>query len=54
MYCDELLFVKDGRIAVKGPTAEVMQAQNLMSIYGVEGYIRPHAADGRPQVDFRR
>ncbi len=54
MYCDELLFVKDGRIAVQGPTAEVMQAQTLWSIYGVEGYIRPHAANGRPQVDFRR
>ena len=54
MYCDELLFVKGGRIAVQGPTAEVMQAQTLLSIYGVEGYIRPHAADGRPQVDFRR
>ncbi len=54
MYCDELLFVKDGRIAVQGPTTEVMRAQTLLSIYGVEGYIRPHAADGRPQVDFRR
>ena len=54
MYCDELLFVKDGKITVKGPTADVMRAQTLQSVYGVEGHIRPHAADGRPQVDFRR
>ncbi len=54
MYCDELLFIKHGRIAERGPTAEVMRADTLLSIYGVEGQIRPHAADGRPQVDFRR
>ena len=54
MYCDELLFVKDGKITVKGPTADVMRAQTLQSVYGVEGHIRPHTADGRPQVDFRR
>ncbi len=53
MYGDELLFVKDGQIAVQGPTADVMRAETLRSIFGVEGHIRPHAADGRPQVDFR-
>ncbi len=54
MYCDELLFIKDGRIAEQGPTAEVLRAETLRAIYGVEGHIRPHAANGRPQVDFRR
>ena len=54
MYCDELLFVKHGQINVQGPTADVMRAETLLSIYGVEGHIRPHATDGRPQVDFRR
>ncbi len=54
MYGDELLFIKDGRIAEQGPTADVMRAETLRTIYGVEGHIRPHADDGRPQVDFRR
>ena len=54
MYCDELLFIKDGRIAEQGPTEAVMRTEILASIYGVEGHIRPHAAHGRPQVDFRR
>ncbi len=54
MYCDDLLFIKDGAITVKGPTADVMRAETLQSVYGVQGQIRPHAADGRPQVDFRR
>ena len=54
MYADELLFIKDGRIAEQGPTDAVMQANTLASIYGVTGQIRPHAVDGRPQVDFSR
>ena len=54
MYCDELLFVKDGGIAVQGPTAEVMRTDTLQSIYGVEAHIRPHSAYGLPQVDFIR
>ncbi len=54
MYADELLFIKDGRIAEQGPTDAVMRANTLASIYGVEGHIRPHAVDGRPQVDFSR
>ena len=54
MYCDELLFIKDGRIAEQGPTDAVMRAETLLAIYGVAGHIRPHADDGRPQVDFRR
>ncbi len=54
MYADELLFIKDGRIAEQGPTAAVMRANTLASIYGVEGHIRSHVVDGRPQVDFSR
>ena len=54
MYCDELLFVKNGGIAVQGPTAEVMRADTLQSIYGVDGHIRPHTTYGLPQVDFSR
>jgi iron complex transport system ATP-binding protein len=54
MYCDDLLFLQDGRIAVQGPTAEVMQADTLRAVYGVEGHIRTHVEYDLPQVDFRR
>ena len=54
MYCDDLLFLQDGRIGAQGPTAEVMQADTLHAIYGVKGRIRAHAEYGLPQVDFRR
>jgi ABC-type hemin transport system ATPase subunit len=54
MYCDELLFLKDGAITVEGPTGEVLRADTLQTIYGVDGHIRPHAAHDVPQVDFRR
>ena len=54
MYCDELLFMKDGEIALQGPTADVVRADTLLSIYGVEGRIRTHSLYGLPQVDFNR
>jgi iron complex transport system ATP-binding protein len=54
MYCDELLFLREGRIAFQGPTEEVLQAEILQAIYGVEGRIRPHTEYGLPQVEFRR
>jgi len=54
MYCDELLFLRGGRVAVQGPTEDVMQAETLQVVYGVYGHIRPHAEYGLPQVDFRR
>ena len=54
LYCDKLLFLREGRLVVQGPTEEVMQAETLQHVYGVGGCIRPHAEYGLPQVDFRR
>lgn len=54
LYCDELLFLKEGRLVVQGPTAEAMQAGTLETVYGVSGHIRPHVEYGLPQMDFRR
>jgi len=54
LYCDELLFLQEGRLVVQGPTAEVLREDTLEAVYGVGGSIRPHAAYNLPQVDFRR
>jgi iron complex transport system ATP-binding protein len=54
LYCDELLFLQDGRIVSQGPTETVMKAEILQAVYGVEGRIRPHTEYGLPQVDFKR
>lgn len=54
LYCDELLFLQAGRLIVQGPTADVLRADTLETVYGVGGRIRPHAEYGLPQVDFRR
>lgn len=54
LYCDELLFMKEGQLVVQGPTAEVMRVETLQTVYGVSGHIRPHVVYGLPQMDFRR
>jgi len=54
LYCDELLFLQAGGLVAQGTTAEVMRADVLEAVYGVDGRIRPHAEYGLPQVDFRR
>jgi iron complex transport system ATP-binding protein len=54
LYCDELLFLQEGCLVAQGPTTEVMRADILEAVYGVDGRIRPHADYGLPQVDFRR
>jgi iron complex transport system ATP-binding protein len=54
LYCDELLFLQEGSLVAQGPTTEVMRADILEEVYGVDGRIRPHAEYGLPQVDFRR
>jgi iron complex transport system ATP-binding protein len=54
LYCDELLFLQEGRLLIQGPTADVMRADTLQAVYGVSGCIRPHVEYGLPQADFRR
>ena len=54
LYCDELLFLQEGRLVAQGPTNEIVRADILKAVYGVDGRIRPHAEYGLPQVDFRR
>ena len=54
LYCDELLFLQEGGLVAQGPTSDVLRADILETVYGVDGHIRPHAEYGLPQVDFRR
>ena len=54
LYCDELLFLQAGGLVAQGPTNDVLRADILEKVYGVDGHIRPHAEYGLPQVDFRR
>jgi iron complex transport system ATP-binding protein len=53
-YCDQLIFMKDGRIQVAGETARVLDEDILKNIFGVEAKLVVEPAIGAPQVVFLR
>ena len=52
LYCQRLIFLKDGRISIDGPTLETFTADNLSSIYQTEVKITEHPHTGAPQAMF--
>jgi iron complex transport system ATP-binding protein len=38
-YCDRLLLIDDGRIIADGPPAEVLTAERLRAVYGIDAAI---------------
>ncbi len=52
LYCDRLVFLKKGRVAHQGPTAEVFTREILMEIYETDLDIVAHPRTGAPQVLF--
>jgi len=49
-YCDELLVLKDGRMAAYGPPADVLTEATISQVYGTEPVVLAHPVGGRPQV----
>lgn len=49
LYCERLLFLKNGRLVLDGPTNEVFTEQNLTQIYETPIKIYPHPVTGAPQ-----
>lgn len=49
-YCDRLLLVNDGQSQASGMPAEVMTADTLRQVYGVEVVVAEHPLTGRPYV----
>jgi iron complex transport system ATP-binding protein len=54
MYCDALLFMQNGRVAVHGATTRVLTPETLHDIYGVRARVMYPAESNAPQVVFRR
>jgi iron complex transport system ATP-binding protein len=54
MYCDELLFLKDGRLAAQGTPAEVLTAETLAAVFGVSARVSRDPDGGTLQVSYRR
>lgn len=52
-YCDELIFMKEGRIVRHGPTGVVLTPATIREVFGVESEVRPDPFSRARQVFFR-
>jgi len=52
LYCKRLIFLKDGRIALDGPTHETFTDNNLSEIYETDVRVSKHPVTGSPQAHF--
>lgn len=50
LYCDRLVFLKEGKIAGMGATGKVFNEETLSEIYGTDVRIVPHPVTGVPQA----
>ncbi|MFE2757320.1 ABC transporter ATP-binding protein [Actinosynnema sp. NPDC059335] len=49
-YADRLVAMKDGRIVVAGPPAEVLTEPNLLEVFGLDARVVPDPVSGAPLV----
>lgn len=52
-YCDDILFMKDGKKHCFGPTAEVMTAQRIHDVFGVDARVGADLYGQKQQVALR-
>ncbi|WP_028588007.1 ABC transporter ATP-binding protein [Desulfocurvus vexinensis] len=52
LYCDALVFLKDGRVAAAGPVKDVFHERTLSDIYGTDIRVGAHPLTGAPQAHF--
>ena len=52
LYCDRLIFLKDGGIALDGATHALFTRANLSAIYGTPVMVSQHPVTGDPQAHF--
>jgi iron complex transport system ATP-binding protein len=53
LYCDNLIFMKDGGIVAHGPVPEVLNSDTIYSVFNVEARITHSDFSGAPLVIFR-
>ncbi len=53
LFCDHLIFLKDGVIVEQGPTESVLTPETIREVYGVEAEIRDNSFTQSRQVSFR-
>jgi iron complex transport system ATP-binding protein len=52
LYCDRLVFLKDGGIALDGATDELFTGEHLTAIYETPVMVSRHPVTGSPQAHF--
>ncbi len=52
LYCRRLIFLKDGRVVLDGPTGETFNDKNLSEIYETDIRVSRHPITGCPQAHF--
>ncbi|MCL7461991.1 heme ABC transporter ATP-binding protein [Pseudomonas sp. NW5] len=52
-YCDRLLLLAGGRVQALGTVAEVLRAEVLQAVFGLQVLIQPHPERGHPVVIAR-
>ncbi|MFH1091406.1 MAG: ABC transporter ATP-binding protein [Pseudomonadota bacterium] len=50
LYCERLVFLKEGRVVLDGPSHEVFNEKNLADVYETEIRVSPHPVTGVPQA----
>ena len=53
LFCDELLFLKDGRAVCQGETTTVLRPEIIQEVYGVQAQVRQDAFTGCLQVSCK-
>jgi iron complex transport system ATP-binding protein len=51
-YADRIALMRQGRILVQGPPADVLIAEQIQVCYGIEAQVLAHPGDGGPLVVF--
>ena len=49
-YCQKLILLHDGKVAVQGPAEQVIRKEILEEVYGTEVTVQTNRATGRPHV----
>lgn len=49
-YCDRLVMLKAGRLFAEGAPQQVMTAENIRAVYGMESHVYPHPENALPVV----
>ncbi len=52
-FCDQLIFLKQGRIVCQGKTEAVLTPETIATVYGVEAEVTSNAFTNCRQVSFR-